>query len=374
MTEAVRLLQQLVSIPSINPRGKALPAEADMAAAVADWLRKRGIGVEIQEVLPGRPNVLARVPGRDQSRTLLLESHLDTVEVDGMTVDPFGGVVKDGRLYGRGACDDKGPLVAMMLALAAFANERPPVDVVLAAAMDEEHQFKGISHLIAQDDKFVAAIVGEPTEMELIIAHKGVLRFTVTTLGRACHSSTPWEGENAIQRMAAVLDYIRTEMEPAALAKTHPRVGPATWAATLISGGAAVNTIPDTCTIHLDRRLLPGEEPAGVWAEAREAFLRLIPDRITVGDPYLLDYALETDPASPIVEMLGRAVRRAGFPGTIRGVNYGTDASKTARAGIPSVVFGPGSIRQAHSADEFIEIDQVEAAAGILVNVIRDLQ
>jgi acetylornithine deacetylase len=375
MSETIDLLQQLVSIPSINPRGKEVPAEAKMAEAVAAWLRARGISAEIDPVLPGRPNVLARVPGRDRSRTLLLESHLDTVEVDGMTIDPFGGAVRDGNLHGRGACDDKGSLTAMMLALARLAQgPPPPLDVALVGAMDEEHQFRGVAHLVARDRNFVAAIVGEPTELDLITAHKGVLRFTVTTRGRACHSSTPWEGENAIYRMTEVLDCVRRKLEPAAMAKSHPAVGAATWCASIIHGGVAVNTVPEACVIHLDRRTLPGEEPADAYAEAKTALEALGPAWVVVGEPYLVDHALETDPRSPIVQTLGGAVRRAGFPGAIRGVNYGTDASKTARAGIPSVVFGPGSIRQAHSADEFIELRQVEAAVSILVDAIQHFQ
>ena len=219
----------------------------------------------------------------------------------------------------------------------------------------------------------MAAIVGEPTDLDVITAHKGLVRFTVTARGRACHSSAPWEGENAIYRMTTVLECVRRTLDPAAMAKSHPAVGPATWSVTLISGGAAVNTVPEKCVIHLDRRTLPGEEPSEVYADARQTLEALGPDWVVVGDPCFMDYALETDPASPIVQTLRSAIKGAGFAGTIRGVNYGTDASKTARAGIPSIVFGPGSIRQAHSADEYIEIQQVEAAAAILVDTIQHL-
>jgi acetylornithine deacetylase len=369
---ATSLLQRLVAIPSVNPRDTDSPAEAGMAEFVAAWLRGAGVDVEIQTVLPERPNVLGRVRGRDRSRIVLLESHLDTVEIDGMTASPFGAEIREGRLYGRGACDAKGPLAAMMLTLAALARDAPPpVDVMLAGVMDEEHRYRGVTALLERGEPFVAAIVGEPTDLDLIIAHKGCVRFAVTTHGRACHSSTPWEGDNAIMGMADVLAFIRRDSEPEALATVHPRVGPATVCVSLIQGGSAVNSVPATCTIYLDRRTLPGEEPLAVWAGYRDRLQAIAPGKITVCEPYLVDYAMDTDPASSIVRALEGAVRGIGRPAAVRGVSYGTDASKLARAGIPSVVFGPGSIRQAHSADEWIELRQVEAAATILVRTIR---
>ena len=369
---ATSLLQRLVAIPSVNPRDTDSPAEAGMADFVAAWLRGAGVEVEIQTVLPGRPNVLGRVRGRDRSRIVLLESHLDTVEIDGMTASPFGAEIREGRLYGRGACDAKGPLAAMMLALAALARDAPPpVDVMLAGVMDEEHRYRGVTALLERGEPFAAAIVGEPTDLDLIIAHKGCVRFTVTTHGRACHSSNPWEGDNAIMGMADLLAFIRRAIEPEASAAVHPRVGPATVCVSLIQGGSAVNSVPATCTIYLDRRTLPGEEPLAVWAGYRDRFEAIAPGKITVGEPYLVDYAMDTDAASPVVRALEVAVRGIGRPAAVRGVSYGTDASKLARAGIPSVVFGPGSIRQAHSADEWIELRQVEEAATILVRTIR---
>jgi acetylornithine deacetylase len=369
---ATSLLQRLVAIPSVNPRDTDSPAEAGMADFVAAWLRGAGVEVEIQTVLPGRPNVLGRVRGRDRSRIVLLESHLDTVEIDGMTASPFGAEIREGRLYGRGACDAKGPLAAMMLALAALARDAPPPgDVMLAGVMDEEHRYRGVTALLERGEPFAAAIVGEPTDLDLIIAHKGCVRFTVTTHGRACHSSNPWEGDNAIMGMADLLAFIRRAIEPEASAAVHPRVGPATVCVSLIQGGSAVNSVPATCTIYLDRRTLPGEEPLAVWAGYRDRIQAMAPGKITVGEPDLVDYAMDTDPASPVVRALEGAVRGIGRPAAVRGVSYGSDASKLARAGISSVVFGPGSIRQAHSADEWIELRQVEEAAAILVRTIR---
>ena len=369
---AASLLQQLVRTPSVNPWEGSGAAEAQIAESVAAWLAQAGLKVEIETVLPGRPNVLGRVAGRDRSRIFLLESHMDTVDVAGMTIDPYAGEIRGGRLYGRGACDAKGPLAAMMLAVADLARgERPPVDVMLAAVMDEEYRYRGVSALLRRGEPFVAAIVGEPTELDLVIAHKGCVRFPVTTHGRACHSSMPWDGDNAIMRMADLLQFIRREVEPEAAAKIHPRVGPATLCVSLITGGSTLNTVPSACTIQVDRRTIPGEEPLEVWSEYRERFQALAPGFVTVGEPSVVDYAMDTDPGEPMVERLAEAVREAGLPGAVRGVNYGTDASKLARAGIPSLVFGPGSIRQAHGDEEYIELGQVEAAVSILVRAIR---
>jgi acetylornithine deacetylase/succinyl-diaminopimelate desuccinylase-like protein len=170
--------------------------------------------------------------------------------------------------------------------------------------------------------------------------------------------------------MADLLDFIRRDVEPEATARAHPLVGPATACVSLIHGGSAVNAVPAACTIHLDRRTLPGEEPLAVWADYRDRLQAFAPGKITVNEPYVLDYAMDTDPAAPVVRVLADAVRNTGRAAANRGVSYGTDASKLARAGIPSVVFGPGSIRQAHSADEWIELRQVEAAADILAPAI----
>ena len=364
------LLQQLVRIPSVNPRERDGPAEAAIADYVARWSAEARLEVELQPVLPGRPNVLVRLPGRDRSRALLLEAHLDTVEVEGMTVEPFGGEIRDGRLYGRGACDTKASLAAMLTAIAELKRSgSSPIDVLLAATMDEEFGYRGVSAVVGRGERFAAAIVGEPTDLDLVIAHKGSARFRVTTRGRACHSSMP-AADNAILRMADVLQFVRREIEPAAAARTHPRVGQATFCVSLISGGTAVNTVPATCTITVDRRTLPGEEPRAVWEEYRRQLEALAPGQITVHEP-MLDFALDTDPAEPIVQTLAAAVRAAGLPAEIRGVNYGTDASKLARAGVPVVVFGPGSIAEAHSAGEYVELSQVDAAVAILIETIR---
>ncbi len=280
---------------------------------------------ELREVLPGRPNVVATVPGRDP-RMVLLESHLDTVETGGMAIDPFAGTVRDGRLYGRGACDAKGPLAAFMLALAELAaGDPPPYGVVLAGVVDEEHAYRGVLGLLADlaDASVVGAIVGEPTGLVPATAHKGCVRYTVRTLGKAGHSSRPDEAVNAVTLMARVIDHIAGTAPDVA---SHPLLGPATRCVTRIRGGEGPNTIPGHCEIEIDRRTLPGEEPLDVWKRDREELTALIPGGIEADEPFTVDYALDTPATAryrplcavlwrrPDVPRLFRACRSAPTP------------------------------------------------------------
>ncbi|WP_169809429.1 M20/M25/M40 family metallo-hydrolase [Actinomadura chibensis] len=362
----------MVGIPSVNPRGGAGDGEAAVAAYVRDWFAGRGIKAEVREVSPGRPNVVATVPGRDP-RVVLLESHLDTVETDGMTVDPFAGTVRDGRLYGRGACDAKGPLAAFMLAAAGLAaGPPPPFGVVVAGVMDEEHAYQGVLGLISDlaGTEVVGAIVGEPTGLVPATAHKGCVRYTVRTLGRAGHSSRPDEAVNAVTLMSRVIDHIAGTAPDAA---PHPLLGPATRCVTRIRGGDGPNTVPGRCEIDVDRRTLPGEDPLEVWRRDRAELTALLPGQVEVDDPFTVDYALDTPATSPVPAALCAALERAGLPASVQGMPFGTDASKLARAGVPSVVFGPGSIADAHSAAESVALADVDAAARLVVDTVRSL-
>ena len=342
----VRTLGDLVRIPSVNPAFEGGTSEAGVADYVARFCRDRGLEVRLQEVFPGRSNVLARRPGKT-SRRLLFEAHMDTVTAAGMTIPPFEPRIEGGRLYGRGACDTKAGLAAMLHAVAAV--ERPPCDVWIAAVVDEEHAFRGVLKL-CEGLKADVAIVSEPTGMRLVSASKGVLRWKIRCRGRAAHSSKPHLGDNAITRMARVV--LALENDTAALGRaSHPLVGSPTLSVGLIQGGTQVNIVPDACTISVDRRLIPGEDPVDV----RRHYERLLaPLGAEMDPPMLEDPALETPLDAAVVrlarELLGDPV----------GVPYGSDASKLSRAGIPSILVGPGSIDQAHTADEYVDLAQVE--------------
>ncbi|GAA3798935.1 M20/M25/M40 family metallo-hydrolase [Streptomyces phyllanthi] len=368
--QAARLARDLVRIPSVNPRDAAGDGgETAVAVHVRDWLARHGVRAELHEVLPGRSNVVAVVPGRSPE-AVLLETHLDTVETDGMSVRPYDGDVRDGRLYGRGACDAKGALAAFMLAAAELARGEPPsYTVVLAGVCDEEHAYRGVLHLLDTlgDRPVVGALVGEPTGLVPAVAHKGVVRYTVRVRGRAGHSSRPEDAVNAVSLMAPVLAHLAAT--PPATAP-HPLLGPATRSVTRVRGGTGPNTIPGTCEVDVDRRTLPGEDPETVW---RQDGAELAALGAELDPPFTVDPALDTPPDTPVVTALRQALAAHGLPSGVQGMPFGTDASKLARAGIPSVVFGPGSVTDAHAAAESVELGEVALAAGVVVAAIRGM-
>ncbi len=364
MPPVIDTLQHLVRINSVNSAYDGGPGEAELADWIAAFFAARGIPTERQStVFPGRDNVLARLPGRDRTRTLVLEAHMDTVSISGMSVPPFDPVIREGKLYGRGSCDTKAGLAAMMHTLADLKQEGtvPPCDVLLAAVIDEEYSYRGVVRL-CEGLQADAAIVAEPTELRAVIASKGVLRWAIEVQGRAAHSSKPHLGTNAIQHMRRVLEAL--EKDDARLSqRSHPLVGQPTCNVGVIRGGVQVNFVPDLCTIELDRRLLPGETAEAALAEYQEMLDALPGVTARNVQPLLLvDEALDTPPEATVAQVAAQTLAAMGLNAELCGVPYGSDASKLSRAGIPSIVFGPGSIDQAHAADEFIETDQVLTA------------
>jgi acetylornithine deacetylase len=292
-----------------------------------------------------------------------MEAHMDTASITGMSIPPFEPTVRDGLLYGRGSCDTKGGLAAMMHAMAWLKESSitPPCEVWLAAAVDEEYMFRGVVAL-CDGLNADAAIVAEPTELRAIIASKGVLRWKLRTRGKAAHSSKPHLGISAISQMARVL--IALEREAEALKKrTHPLLGPATLNVGVIHGGVQVNFVPDRCEIEIDRRLLPGEEADAVLAH-HHALLEQLKAEYPLLDteaepPVLADPALETDAHAQVSLTAQRVLKDLGLNSEPAGVPYGSDASKLSRHGVPSIIFGPGSIDRAHAAVEYVECDEV---------------
>ncbi len=372
--DVVDTLAELVRIDSVNPEWGG-PGERAVADHALAFFREAGIEARQDEVLPGRPNVLARLPGKDPGRRVLFEVHTDTVSVADMDIPPFDPVIRDGRLHGRGSCDVKAGLAAMMHALAEVhhCGVVPPCDILFAAVADEEHAYRGVTKLIESFDHAgsgplpEAAIVAEPTELRVIRANKGVLRWHITTRGRSAHSSKPQLGVNAITAMAKVILALeQDEQRCARETSPHPLVGPATCSIGLIEGGAQINFVPEHCRITLDRRLLPGETEAGVTAHY-EAVLDGVrashPDlRVAMAPPHLADEAMETPADSAVVATASRVLKTMGLDAEPAGVPFGCDCTKLSRAGIPSVIFGPGCIDQAHAAVEFVVIEEVDRA------------
>jgi acetylornithine deacetylase len=363
MSELTELLSRLVAIDSVNP--DLVPGgagEAELASFVAEWCERAGLDVSVEEVAPGRPNVVAVARGSGGGRSLMLNAHMDTVGTAGME-RPHEPYVEDGRLYGRGAYDMKGSLAAMMLAGAETARRGLRGDVVLTAVVDEEVASIGTAAISATHGAD-AAIVTEPTEMRLAVAHKGFVAFEIETAGRAAHGSRPDLGVDSIARMGRVLVRLeeldsRLRAEP-----SHALLGSGSLHASLIEGGQEYSSYPERCVLRGERRTIPGETPEQVEAELRGLLdgvhgeLRIVLTR----DPF------EVSEDEPVVD----AVRRhAGNPEVI-GVPFWADSALLAAAGIPTVVFGPGG-EGAHAVVEWVELGDVERCAQIYTAVAAEL-
>jgi succinyl-diaminopimelate desuccinylase len=375
LTSSQRLLRDLIALPSVNPaflpNGDPHSGELALAEHIAATAAKAGLAVSLKEVLPGRPNVLAVLspPRRCRSRVLLVP-HLDTVGAE----DPaaFTPRLRAGRMHGRGACDTKGSLAAMLSALTRLAQapRRPAsTEIVLAAVIDEENHQAGSRALARAGWKAGLAIVGEPTGLRVVTAHKGNLWLQIETRGKAAHGCCPHLGHNAIRDMGRVVEMLEGPYAEELRRREHPLLGRPTINVGTIHGGVQPNVVPDTCRITVDRRTLPSESEAGVRREIRSlletaAVRAKLVDLRGVPCP-----ALETSPDLPLVRSLLQVARQRAPAGA----DYFCDAAVLAAAGIPSVVFGPGSIAQAHTRDEWIALQQVESATRLLGRFLAGL-
>ncbi len=376
--EVGALLSSLVAIPSVNPQHENLLTPPFGEGMVADFVENFGqsIGLTVarQAVLPGRENVLLTIPGKDRSRRLLFECHMDTVPGWEGPPDPFVPRIEGGLLFGRGSCDVKGTLASMLeaLRLIVSSSSMPPRDVVLAAVVDEEHQARGVSHLAGIGPPAEAAIVGEPTGLSIVIAHKGCVRWRIATAGRSVHSSKAYLGQNAIDEMVDLLYELRGELIPRLSQRSHPLVGAPSLSICTIHGGVAVNVIPDRCEIEVDRRTVPGEKVEPVIAEVEDQIRSIAAKRgltVHVEPPFVVDPALDTPPNAAIVSHLTWAAKQITGSSRLIGVPFGTDASKLSLMGIPTVVFGPGDIDVAHTKEEHVRLAEVARAAEILATL-----
>jgi acetylornithine deacetylase len=369
-----RLLSDLVSIPSVNPMGRPLSGPDVLETRLTDflqgWLGELGVSIERQPVAPGRDNLLARYEAPRARRTILFDAHQDTVPTDGMTIEPFSPDVVSGRLYGRGACDIKGGMTAMLLAFARLVKERPEgsASVLMACTVDEEFTHKGSSKLATTRHGAEIGIVTEPTRLDIVNCHKGAVRWKIRTQGVACHSSTPELGVNAIYRMAPVVAALAEHASELADDTPHPVLGPPTLSVGRIEGGLSANVVPDWCEIELDRRVIPGE----VLSDCIQRVATAIQARLGSLDgieflPAWVNMPTLSPNASASGDWISRvadAIKAAtGRAPALTGVPYGTDAGPLSAGGLPCLVFGPGDIAQAHTKDEWVELDQVRAAA-----------
>lgn len=363
-------LAELVRIPSVNPNYQGGVDELAMAAYVEAFFANRGIETWRQNVLENRPNVIARIPGVNPQRRIVFEAHMDTVSVAGMEIDPWGAEVCEGKLYGRGACDTKAGMAAMMHAVAGLARDgiTPEADVWFAATIDEEFSFRGVVALCEPPFHADVAIIAEPTGLQPIIASKGLVRWKIETIGKAAHSAKPHLGINAIEQMARIINAIEQDTKKLS-SHHHKLLGSATCNIGVVRGGVQINFVPDRCEIEIDRRLLPSETVDGVLRH-----YQLLVDNVAKKDPtmnvvmhspMLTDKPLETSGDNHAVQTMVRVLKDLGLDATLGGVPFCSDASKFGALGIPSMILGPGSIDQAHAAVEFVDCQQVVQAVEI---------
>ncbi len=387
--DARELLKTLIALPSVNPMGRDVSGPEFFEGRVSDFLERffQQLGVPYQrwEVAPGRANLLALHAPAGARRTILLDAHQDTVPVDGMTIEPFTPVERDGRMYGRGACDVKGGMAAMLAAFARLVQEHQPGPnrVVMSCTCDEEATSTGINDLVRHwteadsrldlvPDPPDVAVVAEPTDLDIVVAHRGATRWKIVTQGRACHSSEPRNGVNAIYKMGRILaaleayaEHLRDSIPP------HPRCGSATLSVGRIEGGISVNTVPDYCAIEIDRRVIPGENSTGVIPAVADYLVAHAGVDFIFLPPWIESPPLPDDQNGELAAQLLSTVGEVAGPHELQGVPYGTHASRLAAGGIPSVVFGPGSIAQAHTKDEWLDLRQLELATEIYYRFCR---
>jgi acetylornithine deacetylase len=367
------LTRELVRIDSTNPSLSADGAgEADIGAYVAEQLKTLGLEVTYSEIAPGRVNTVGLLPGSGGGKSLLLNAHMDTVGVEGMTIDPFGGELKDGRVYGRGAQDMKGSLAAMIAAARAIQDAGVQLrgDLLITAVADEEHSSMGTEALV-RDVRADAAIVTEPTESHICRAHRGFIWFEVETIGRAAHGSRYEEGIDANMRMGRFLAELEVLERELLGREPHQLAGPPSLHAAMIQGGTEISKYAASCKLTIERRTVPGETVESATAELQEIIDRLAKKDKTFKATVKTTFSrepFEVREDAGIVRILDKALdERLGHHPEHIGATFWTDAALLADAGMETVLLGPvGS--GLHSAEEWVDVDSLADLAHVLAD------
>ncbi|MEM2991471.1 MAG: M20 family metallopeptidase [Halobacteria archaeon] len=369
----IRTLCELVKVNTENPPG----LEGNIVVPLGDLLKDLGADVELQEVMKNRPNVIASLGDRNSRRSIILCTHTDVVptgDVRRWRFPPFSGRVSRHRVYGRGACDAKGALAAMIEAMRAFADSNLEGRVMLAAVMGEEDaESKGARHALELGLKGNCAIIGEPTNLRVETAHKGGIRPRITVYGRAAHASSPERGINAIKEMMKLIRALEKHAREVRRRK-HPLLGGASLTVTLIKGGDRINVIPEECSIHIDRRLIPGETPEAAKEELKNTVEQII-HKLKIKAEVKIETKYppaEVSESELIVKLAREAAEEiTGVKQKPSGFKAGCDMWVFTKNGIPAVILGPGSLNEAHTINEFVEIDQVLNCARIYSQIIE---
>ena len=373
--ELFGILQGLIQKPSENPNG----TEEEAAKYVLGVLQNHGIGAELSWVAPGRPNVIARLKGEKAGSTLLYNGHLDVVPAGpNWSVDPFRGIIKDGKLFGRGASDMKSGVSAMLYAAIVLKRMGCPFagELILYFNVDEEGPNSGMKKFLTEDITADFAVIGEPTQLNLCIGHRGVARYRVRTRGTPGHTAYVTEPDNAITKMTKFITALE-ELGAKIKRKKDSVLGPASLIVSQISGGTAPNVVPGWCEIEIDRRTLPGETREGVLQEIR-ACLDETARLHGIGyelEEYLFLPASLIDKDHAFVKRLMKSIRNVrktesrieAFGATCEAPFFSIEKQ------IPTLIFGPGSLEQAHVADEYVLLDEVVEASLVFIDLVLSL-
>lgn len=374
--DALALTRALVACDSRNPAfAPDAPGEGAAARLLADALTAWGFTVDLVDVAPGRPNVIARIGGGHGGRSLILNGHLDTVGVAGMTHDPFAADVRDGRLYGRGSCDMKAGVAAMCAAAWRAARDGLGGEVIIAAVVDEEWASIGTRHLLDMGVRAHAAIVTEPTRLAIAPAHRGFSWADVRVEGRAAHGSRYDIGIDAVTHAALLLAELDAYQRDVLPGITHPLLGRASFHAGPIQSDGTLSAYPAWCTVGLERRTLPGEDGAHFVHEIEAAIARVAartPDFHASVTPGLIQRPNDVPVDHALVQGLAAAASAVGATAPIEGLSCWTDAALFSAAGIPAICFGPGDIGLAHAAEENCPVDEIAVATDVLTRFVAD--
>jgi len=370
----------MVSFDTVNHNisGK-VDAEVELARYLDSAATDMGFATQRLSLDGESFNLLITHEVSPQAPWLLFESHMDTVTVEGMIIDPFVSEIRDGKIYGRGACDTKGTGAAMLWALKQYAAENNESNnIAIVFTTDEEIGKEGVSRFAAEQLpnlgwRPVGAIIGEPTMLKPVVAHNGVARWKISTKGVAAHSADPSKGRSAISMMMKVIDLIENTYTPS-LTATHPLTGKAQCSVNVIRGGVQVNVIPESCEIHVDRRIVPEEDKQTVRPTVEkllEELQQLNPGMAVELNEMILDSALDPTGNESLTQCVQGVLDKMGLPAQVKGVAYGTDAPQLSEVGVPAIVIGPGSIEQAHTKDEWLSLDQLDRGIEIYLNLMR---
>jgi acetylornithine deacetylase/succinyl-diaminopimelate desuccinylase len=380
--ELIGLTQELIRIPS----HKDAPGfEKNVAEYIHSYLQEQGIHSELHPVVDGRPNVIAKIEGKGDGKSLMFNGHMDTVLPYNMTIDPFSANISDGKIYGRGSVDMKGSLAAFMISMVAMKRSGyvPDGDVIFTAVIGEEGKSEGTEYIVKSDLTADGAIVGEPSDYEYAIGHRGLEWFDVTFYGKASHSGRPENGVNAIEHAMTFISRVKEDLYPVLREKYDEYMGGSVMNFGTITGGTEQSTVADKCILRIDRRYIPGEDKDSVMAEYQE-----IIDKLKEEDPKF-NAKIEVTPESllelyhpPLITSFNEAIVTSvregikdvmGFePNITRGIGWSDAALLKTYANIPTVVFGPGDLSLAHTEEEHIKIEDLVNAVDIYSRITQN--